>query len=629
MHPSSASARWRKPIRRGSIGLCIALGVLLTAVGVFQGHLGGWLIHYAEHKYQRQIQVSGALDVQLLSLHPQIVAEQVTIGNPPWTPPGTMAEIGRLAITYDLPWFGRPLALHCVEIGQASLKLLRDDQGHSNWQTRAPGSGPGPGPKLIHGLSMPNARVHLDDERRRLHFDGTLSAQDAPDGGPAPPLQIRGAGQLNGHDVQLALTGDSLATVTHERPYHFEFVESSSGGQLKARGVVPHPFDFRVQEASFEATGEDMKDLYFLTGLAMIDTGHYRLSGRFARQGRSYRFSDLQASSGQSDMHGSVSVVTIHAAPPRVEVELTSDLLRIADLGARAAGREPRDDNGKKHVLPDKALNLEWMRKRDTVVRFHANTLDAGRYAFRTVAAQVTISAGVMSVAPASAVLGDGKVRGEARLDVTRDVPEVNVDIQASNLPLNASLRGPVQGRVSLKGRGNSVHAWVSKADGKVTVVLPHGAMRSSIAELAGFDLRGLGQKVMAKHADTEVRCGVASFDVKDGLLTANRLLLDTEPVLITGEGTIDLESEALDLQLQGHPKEPRLRVRAPLLIHGPWKEPTYSMDMKKPALQAGGAVALGVLFTPLAAMLAFVDPGLTKDTNCVALLAQVRAAGK
>jgi AsmA family protein len=153
--------------------------------------------------------------------------------------------------------------------------------------------------------------------------------------------------------------------------------------------------------------------------------------------------------------------------------------------------------------------------------------------------------------------------------------------------------------------------------------------VRSSLAEFAGFDLRGLGLMASGNQEDTGIRCGVASFDAQDGTLTAQSLVIDTEPVLITGEGTIDLGSETLDLRFQGRPKHPRLRLRAPLLVRGTLRHPSFGVDPKKPAAQAGGAVALGVLLTPVAAMLAFVDPGLAKDADCTALLAQARSGGK
>jgi hypothetical protein len=159
--------------------------------------------------------------------------------------------------------------------------------------------------------------------------------------------------------------------------------------------------------------------------------------------------------------------------------------------------------------------------------------------------------------------------------------------------------------------------------------VLPHGALRTSFAELAGLDLRGLGLMTSGNKDDTAIRCGVASLEAEGGRLSAQTLVIDTDPVLISGEGTIDLDSETLDLRFQGRPKHPRLRVRAPVLVRGPLRHPSFSIDPKKPAAQAGSAIALGVLLTPVAAMLAFVDPGLAKDADCAALLAQARSGGQ
>jgi hypothetical protein len=45
-------------------------------------------------------------------------------------------------------------------------------------------------------------------------------------------------------------------------------------------------------------------------------------------------------------------------------------------------------------------------------------------------------------------------------------------------------------------------------------------------------------------------------------------------------------------------------------------------------AKQGAEAAALGALATPLAAILAFVDPGLAKDANCSALLEEARDKG-
>jgi len=98
--------------------------------------------------------------------------------------------------------------------------------------------------------------------------------------------------------------------------------------------------------------------------------------------------------------------------------------------------------------------------------------------------------------------------------------------------------------------------------------------------------------------------------------------VLDTTNVLVTGSGKIDLKTEALDLALKGQPKKARLlRLRTPITIHGSLSHPSVGVDPGKVAAQAGGAVALGALLTPVAALLAFVDGGLAKDANCSALI--------
>ena len=677
MEESLHTRRWRILAVR-TLGVTAALAaalivILLAVVLLAQGHLRGPVVRYVAAQSGRQIRVDGRFDVDLLSLHPRIVAERVTIGNPPWVPPGVTAEIGRLTLTYDLFSF----ELRTLAMEQATLHLTRDEEGRSNWQIRAPGSGRSTGPPLIRSLRMPNARVYFDDERRHLKFDGTISAQDVPGGGAAPALRIDGTGQLNGRPADFTLNGDPLATVARGRPYHFGFTETSSGTRLTGRGSLPQPFDFHFQETTFDSAGEDMKDLYFLTGVNLPETGRYHLAGKFTRQDHHFDFTELDATSGHSDMRGAVLIETKRGAPAHVEADLRSQLLRLSDLGAQAAGRAPKPVDGKRPVLSDTPFQLQGARRSDAIIHFHAKALEVGHVSLKTVAAKVKIDAGTLVAAPLSALLLDGKLTGEIRIDVTRDVPAADVDLRIINLSLEklsrkkgagkaagdaaadaegaadaggtaaaggargatgaggtapdspAPVDGPLQARIALKGHGNSIHELASNANGTVTAVLPNGALRSSLAELAGLDLRGLGLMAAGSKADTGIRCGVAGFDVKGGTLTAQRLLLDTDPVLISGAGTVDLDSETLDLQFQGHPKHMRLRVRAPLLVRGSFGHPTFSIEAKKSMAQAGGAIALGVLLTPVAAMLAFVDPGLAKDTDCGALLAEAQTGGE
>ncbi len=92
--------------------------------------------------------------------------------------------------------------------------------------------------------------------------------------------------------------------------------------------------------------------------------------------------------------------------------------------------------------------------------------------------------------------------------------------------------------------------------------------------------------------------------------------------VRITGRGEIRLGPEELDLSIKGEPKKLRIaRLRTPVEVNGHLRDPSIGVDAGKVAKQGAVAAALVLALTPLAAIIAFVDPGLAKNENCVALL--------
>ncbi|MHB8723567.1 MAG: AsmA family protein, partial [Steroidobacteraceae bacterium] len=600
------------------------------------GYLHGPFIRSLTAHAGRKIQIM-SVETHLLSRHPRVNVEHVTIGNPSWTPPGVTAEIDRIGLVFQLPGFGHSFGTRRLEIDGATLHLLRDATGHANWQRTDPDRGPQADLPLIRSLSMHGARVILDDALRHLQFDGTVSAQDLQATGALPPLRIEGAGELNGKAATFEITGDPLAAAGRKHPYGFVFAEQSSGSRLSGSGSLMSSFDFDDIHAEFAAAGEDLLDLYLLTGVKLINTGRYRLSGKVARRGTHTHFSELTVTSGQSDVQATVSIDST-GGRAKFAAEFESKLIRTADLGLRAAGRE-HDPEAGKLLLSNAMLNPSAMRRGDWVVRFRAQRIEVGRVPLHEVSARMTIEQGVVVVAPLLAELYGGRVTAHLKLDARTDNPLSDVDIKVTGAQLGefdhkeaapSPAEGALQARVSVKGQGRSIHQVAASADGTVTAVVTHGAIRSSLAELAGIDLRALGLMLAKDKRETPIRCVVAGFQVHDGTLSAQSLVVDTDPVLITGEGQLQLDSESLDFALRGHPKSLRLfRLRTPVLVRGTLVHPAIAVQARNAAAQTAVAVALGAVLTPLAGMLAFVDPGLAKDADCASLEARLTASAR
>ena len=661
MNSSPTSHRALKVLLGTLAGAFVLLGLLITAVALMDGNqLRGPLVRYLTAQTGRQWHIDGPIEAHLVSRHPSLIAGRVTIANPPWAPAGNTAEISKFTIVFDLPLFSRPFAVRKLVLEGANLHLWRDADAHANWIRNAPGIIPGNGLPVIHSLSIPAAHLELHDDRRHLMFDGTLSAGEAaagergvepsqaakesPGTDTALPLRISIKGTLNDREATVTIDGDPLATAAREKPYSFTLDERSSGSHLTGRGLISHPFDFRVLDGSFEANGADLKDLHYLVGVNLPDTAVYRVSGKISRRNTIIKLSDLVATSGDSDVHGTLTSEMDETGRSRLDIDLNSKRLRLADLGAKAAGRAPENPPEEKSaLLSETPFRLPAVRRFDYVVNFHAKQLDAAKLTFRSVLGKMTIDHGTITVPELSATLApdtpnatasaaptsaasakglsqaqpEGTVTARLEFNAKSDTPKASVDLRIANIrlgqfarkdPSQPPLDGLLQGRLDLTARGHSLREMAAKADGTVTLTLPQGAIRASLAELTGLDFRGLGLTLTNNKEDTPIRCGIARFQAHDGTLTSQTLVIDTDPVLITGGGTIQLDSEALDLEIQGHPKHLRvLRLSAPLSVQGTLTHPSVSLEKGNRKFK-------------------LIDPGHAKDADCGALLAEAKS---
>ncbi len=113
-------------------------------------------------------------------------------------------------------------------------------------------------------------------------------------------------------------------------------------------------------------------------------------------------------------------------------------------------------------------------------------------------------------------------------------------------------------------------------------MVVTQGEIRQALAELMGIDAtKGLFLLLSKNKGDTPIRCGVVDFRARDGVLTADRIILDTGVVLVTGTGDVDLRNETMNFVLNGKPKKFRLvRLNAPITVSGGLTSPKVGVQV-------------------------------------------------
>ncbi|HEY2036319.1 MAG TPA: AsmA-like C-terminal region-containing protein, partial [Steroidobacteraceae bacterium] len=245
----------------------------------------------------------------------------------------------------------------------------------------------------------------------------------------------------------------------------------------------------------------------------------------------------------------------------------------------------------------------------------------------------------VLHIDPFALTLPEGMLAGSAVIDARKRVPAETLDVRLTHVQLaqfhtkgttKPALEGTLVGRLKLAGEGDSMHAFASTANGTLSIVVPHGEIEQAFAEFAGIDVaRGLGLLLQKNQQHAALRCGIADFAAHDGIAKVDQVVFDTDVVMITGLGDVNLRNERLNLQLTGQPKKFRFAVlRTPVEIRGTLSHPAVGLKGSKLAAQGAAAAVLGAIGTPLAAVAAFVDPGLNKTADCQALLADAKAMG-
>jgi uncharacterized protein involved in outer membrane biogenesis len=648
----------KRPRRRALTWTAAVLGLLAIAIAILiaiwdWNWFRGPLARAASARMHREVTIDGDLRVHPFSWQPSATVSGVHVANPAWAGKGNLADIGQIAIQIRLvPLLAGHLDMRLLRIERPRVDLYRDAQGRATWDF-SDGKAPAKPLKLppIHDFVIDDGHVDYSDVKRRLKFTGTLNASEEL-GRKIRGFEMRGQGDLNAQPFTLRVTGGPLLNINKATPYPFDVYMRAGETVVTARGAVPKPFDLAQFHMDATARGPDLADLYGVIAIPLPNTPPYQLRGRLSRDVNLWRVDDIGGRVGSSDMSGWAQA-NIGGARPVVKADLLTHSLDFLDVGALFGGSAKvgkvasakqvataRAMQAEQRLLPDAPLDVQKIRSADADVTYKALSIHNAPLPLSSMSAHVTLNNGLMRAAPLAMELPQGRVAGEVQLDARKAVPATDLDLRLTNARLEqlAPLRfqgrspfaGAMAGRAKLHAVGGSVHKAFAAADGDVSLVVPNGEIRKSVAELMGVDVtKGLGL-LLSKNQDTApIRCGVAHFSAVDGVFKADQLVFDTEPVLVTGSGTINMSDERLDLKMQGHPKHFQLvRLRMPVTAQGTLLKPKLGVQPGGAILQGGAAVALGVFLTPVAAILPFIDPGLTKDANCAGLIAEAKAQG-
>jgi uncharacterized protein involved in outer membrane biogenesis len=652
--PQAAPKR-RHLFLRATLGILLGLalmGPIAVAIVLANANfLRQPIANYVSHKLGRSFAINGDLRLRLFP-HAHVEVNDVALGNVAWGSRPTMVTLDRAVIGVELlPLLHGRVVLPEVALTKPDVLLEKDVDGEANWNfghDPAPTPNKTSNPPEIRSIWIKDGKVaFLDPVAKtdvKLAIDSDHAAGDAE-----AMLRFAGTGSLRDEAFHLEGHAGSLLELKQAvKPYKLDVTASAGATKASFDGSLV-PLKLETIDGALALSGYDLSKLYPLVPVPLPWTPAYRISGHFVREGTKYSLRDLKGRVGSSDVHGTVSV-DITEERPVVIADVVSKRLDYKDLAGFLGAPPPRKGRARPpaqereaqkraatgKVFSEKPYNLQSLRAVDADVRFKGESILARDIPLDSIKVDLKLKNGKLALAPLDFGVAGGHVTSRINMDASKDVIQTDADATVRNLEVKQLLpklkqskgsAGKLGGRVKLATKGNSIAQMASSANGEIALIMSEGRASTLALVLTNLDLANATKYLLRGDPNAPVYCAVVQASMHGGTLTPDIFVVDSSEEKITAEGGINLTDEQYKLRLVAHSKRPSIiALRGPIQIGGTFKHPQVRPEIAPVALRVGAAVALGTLLTPVAALLALVDPGGAKDSNCAALIDQARS---
>jgi len=448
-------------------------------------------------------------------------------------------------------------------------------------------------------------------------------------------------------------TGAVLALQDTTTPFPLQADVRIGDSRIALVGTLTDPLHLGALDVRLWLSGSSMARLYPITGITLPDTPPYATEGHLKaelhRSGSHYSYQDFRGRVGGSDLAGNLMFVT-GGKRPKLSGDVHSKLLQFADLAPLIGADSNTEKQQRGDATPqpaDKLLPVEPFRTdrwqaMDADVTFTGTRIVRGAaLPIDSLATHLVLNNGALYLDPLSFGLAGGTVRSNITLDGSRAPMRGVLELNARHLklkqlfptfePMRTSF-GEINGDAALDAQGNSIAALLGSANGELKLLMNDGAISKTLLETAGLNVGNIVIGKLFGDKTVQINCAATDMAASNGLFDMRLFVFDTDDAVIDVTGTVNLANEKLDLDVKPHTKGFRVfSLRSPLYVRGTLKNPNVGVQAGPLLARGAGAVALGVVAAPAAALLALVAPshGDAGDNTCRAVLQQLRSSGK
>lgn len=584
------------------------------------------------------------------SLRPTFTFRDVQYANPGWAEQPYLLEAKEIMFTISLgTLFSRPREIEALAIRGASVGLEIGSEGRRSWRLDTAQSDP-EATIAIKRLIIERGQVRYLDRQGETDLLAKIGAREAD----TTSISLAGQARATALRLEIVTAGATETLRAAQSPGADSPKLSGSGniGEAKVEftGHLGPGHALAGTRLDIRANGPDLAAFRSLARAAIPATPRYLIDAAVAIEAKEATVQLRPSEIGRSRLRGEMRVAL---GEPRMAAtgQFTADPLHLGDLGpmigagqtatragaaakAKAAGSGAGD-----RIFPDMAFDTELWPNADLDLSLDARrVVDSGRLAIDAFTFRARLRAGELEVDPLSVSMANGKVSGTMALNRRGDAVALTSRLRFDGLqlqriaPATERLKasfGTINGQFNIAGTGRSVRAMLASSDGQLALVMGGGEISNLVLELVGLDGGEALRFLLTGDRRSTLRCAVASLPIRQGMVKAEAVVIDTDDTLIRVTGNADLGREHMDLTMHPQPKDWSLFVaRSPIHIRGTFTDPRIFADAGSIGARAAASLLLG-LVNPLAALIPLIETGGAADADCKTLIRAVQAGAR
>jgi uncharacterized protein involved in outer membrane biogenesis len=474
--------------------------------------------------------------------------------------------------------------------------------------------------RLSPGFTLDNARLDMPrlTEPVQLTAEGTYAAA---------PLRITGTIGA----PALLLPGAKPGT-----PFPVDVNVAAGGANFALRGNITTPTRMQGIDIAVGARVPDLSLLSTLAGMQLPPLHDIAFSARFADAADgfsdgvnpAFALKDIVLTLPQADMTGEMMLqassrprvkgtlkfgrIDVDALLAELNAPVRNELYRYRPANPPAAPAvdatvpPPLPSRGNT-LIPDTELPVQLLGAGDAELQVAAGELRAGGVSYRDASAALVLKDGNLTVDPMAAVTPGGRVEG--KLSVRQDLaaPPVTLAVHGAGLDLKPLLSAYGVGDVAtgrldvdadVHAAGRSPHALAATLGGRMGAALVDGELDNAVlsGRLGGV-LSAAKLTLENEVGRTKLRCLVIQANAASGVATLAHAVLDSNRLMMTATGSVNLAAETLAVQLRPTVRAGGPSIVVPVRLSGSFRDPAVALDpsgLSQAATQTAAQAALG-----------------------------------